>query len=118
VETGWGGTVRTETVSGRGGGDVGGRAGEGDGSSEGSRGGEGGYRGALAPTHGLVFSRPNGTPWNGSELSRTFSMAAMRVTGKKTNPHLVRDMVGRCRLKVLKPVFESAWFHLPKHIVV
>ena len=28
-----------------------------------------------------------------SELSRTFSRAAMRLTGKKTNPHLVRDMV-------------------------
>ena len=37
------------------------------------------------------------TAWNESELSRTFSRAAMRLTGKKTNPHLVRDMVGRRR---------------------
>jgi hypothetical protein len=40
-----------------------------------------------------VFSRPNGEPWDVSELSRAFSRAAVRLTGKKTNPHLVRDMV-------------------------
>ena len=40
-----------------------------------------------------MFTRPNGEPWTVSELSRTFSRAAMRLTGKKTNPHLVRDMV-------------------------
>ena len=47
----------------------------------------------MSPNHDCVFSRPNGEPWNVSELSRTFSRAAMRLTGKKTNPHLVRDMV-------------------------
>jgi hypothetical protein len=52
-----------------------------------------GHRAALSPTHARVFCRPNGEPWNGSELSRTFSRAAMRLTGKKTNPHLIRDMV-------------------------
>lgn len=52
-----------------------------------------GWRACLAPNHDYVFSRPNGEPWNVSELSRTFSRAAMRLTGKKTNPHLVRDMV-------------------------
>ena len=52
-----------------------------------------GYRAALAPTHDFVFTRPNGSPWTVSELSRTFSRASLRLTGKKTNPHLVRDMV-------------------------
>jgi hypothetical protein len=52
-----------------------------------------GWRACLSPNHNCVFSRPNGEPWNVSELSRTFSRAAMRLTGKKTNPHLVRDMV-------------------------
>jgi integrase len=52
-----------------------------------------GYRAALRPKHRRVFSRPNGEPWDVSELSRAFSRAAVRLTGKKTNPHLVRDMV-------------------------
>ena len=52
-----------------------------------------GFRAALAPSHDRVFTRPNGEAWTVSELSRTFSRAAMRLTGKKTNPHLVRDMV-------------------------
>jgi len=52
-----------------------------------------GYRAALRPKHSRVFSRPNGEPWDVSELSRAFSRAAVRLTGKKTNPHLVRDMV-------------------------
>ena len=51
--------------------------------------GDWGHRAALAPNHRLVFTRPNGEPWTVSELSRTFSRAAMRLTGKKTNPHLV-----------------------------
>ena len=40
-----------------------------------------------------MFTRPNGSPWTVSELSRTFSRTSLRLTGKKTNPHLVRDMV-------------------------
>jgi hypothetical protein len=52
-----------------------------------------GHRASLSPSHTMVFSRPNGEPWNVSELSRTFSRAAMKLTGKKTNPHLIRDMV-------------------------
>ena len=52
-----------------------------------------GHRAALAPTHDFVFTRPNGSPWTVSELSRTFSRTSLRLTGKKTNPHLVRDMV-------------------------
>jgi len=52
-----------------------------------------GHRAALSPTHDFVFTRPNGSPWTVSELSRTFSRASLRITGKKTNPHLIRDMV-------------------------
>lgn len=51
------------------------------------------HRAALSPTHDFVFSRPNGAPWTVSELSRTFSRTALRVTGQKTNPHLIRDMI-------------------------
>lgn len=51
------------------------------------------HRRALKPTHDFVFTRPNGEPWNVSELSRTFSRTALRVTGQKTNPHLIRDMI-------------------------
>ena len=51
------------------------------------------HRAALSPSHDFVFTRPNGTPWTVSELSRTFSRAALRVTGQKTNPHLIRDMI-------------------------
>lgn len=51
------------------------------------------HRRALKPAHDFVFTRPNGEPWNVSELSRTFSRTALRVTGQKTNPHLIRDMI-------------------------
>ena len=51
------------------------------------------HRRALEPTHDFVFTRPNGSPWNVSELSRTFSRTALRITGQKTNPHLIRDMI-------------------------
>ena len=54
---------------------------------------EWGHRASLMPTHDFVFTRPNGSPWTVSELSRTFSRTSLRLTGKKTNPHLVRDMV-------------------------
>lgn len=52
-----------------------------------------GHRAVLLPQHEFVFSRPNGSPWTVSELSRAFSMTSLRITGRKTNPHLVRDMV-------------------------
>ena len=51
------------------------------------------HRRVLSPTHDFVFTRPNGTPWTVSELSRTFSRTALRCTGQKTNPHLIRDMI-------------------------
>jgi len=51
------------------------------------------HRSTLSPTHDFVFTRPNGAPWSVSELSRTFSRTALRCTGQKTNPHLIRDMI-------------------------
>ena len=51
------------------------------------------HRARLAPTHDFCFTRPNGSPWTVSELSRTFSRTALRITGQKTNPHLIRDMI-------------------------
>ena len=51
------------------------------------------YRAAFNPRHNLVFTRPNGEPYTASELSRAFSRCALRVTGQKVNPHLVRDMI-------------------------
>jgi len=51
------------------------------------------HRATLSPTHDFVFTRPNGAPWSVSELSRTFSRTALRCTGQKTNPHLIRDMI-------------------------
>lgn len=98
------GHVWDETGGGDGG-SSGGGGGDGGGREGGSRGSgvyvfnpSGGYaprghRAALSPSHALVFSRPNGEPWSVSELSRTFSRTAMRLTGKKTNPHLIRDMI-------------------------
>ncbi len=51
------------------------------------------HRARLAPAHDFCFTRPNGSPWTVSELSRTFSRTALRITGQKTNPHLIRDMI-------------------------
>jgi hypothetical protein len=51
------------------------------------------YRDAFKPKHNFVFTRPNGEPYTASELSRAFSRCALRVTGQKVNPHLVRDMI-------------------------
>jgi len=52
-----------------------------------------GYRDEFNPNHNFVFTRPNGEPYTVSELSRAFSRCALRVTGQKVNPHLVRDMI-------------------------
>ena len=51
------------------------------------------YRQTFEPKHNFVFTRPNGQPYTASELSRAFSRCALRVTGQKVNPHLVRDMI-------------------------
>ena len=41
----------------------------------------------------LIFVLKNGQPLSTGSLYSMFSKTAYRITGKKTNPHLVRDMV-------------------------
>ena len=51
------------------------------------------WRAHLNPQHDFLFTRPNGTAFDASSLSRTFSLAAFRLTGQRTTPHMVRDMI-------------------------
>jgi hypothetical protein len=40
------------------------------------------WRQEMGPQHNYLFSRPNGQPYNEAELSRTFSLAAYRLSGE------------------------------------
>ena len=51
------------------------------------------YRNMLAKDHNFVFCTRGGEPLNAQATHRLFVSAAERITGKKTNPHLVRDMI-------------------------
>ncbi|CAL5226027.1 g8835 [Coccomyxa viridis] len=51
------------------------------------------WRQFLQPQHSLVFSQLNGAPMTMQAVYKIFHTSAFRVSGKKTNPHLVRDMV-------------------------
>ncbi|KAL6061376.1 Integrase-like, catalytic core [Balamuthia mandrillaris] len=51
------------------------------------------WRHHLQPQHDFVFTQKNGKPVSAHWVYCTFSSAAFRLTGKKTNPHLVRDMI-------------------------
>ena len=51
------------------------------------------WRAHLRPAHGLAFSQLNGAPLTAQGVHKLFYSSAFRITGKKTNPHLVRDMV-------------------------
>jgi hypothetical protein len=51
------------------------------------------WRQFLRPDHSLVFSQLNGAPLTVQGLGKIFYTSAFRISGKKTNPHLVRDMV-------------------------
>ena len=51
------------------------------------------WRQFLQPKHGLVFSQLNGAPVTMQAVYKIFNTSAFRISGKKTNPHLVRDMV-------------------------
>lgn len=51
------------------------------------------WRASLAPTHGLLFTQKDGKPLTDKSLYTLFWKAAFRLTGKRTNPHLVRDMI-------------------------
>ena len=51
------------------------------------------WRQFLQPKHSLVFSQLNGAPVTMQAVYKIFHTSAFRISGKKTNPHLVRDMV-------------------------
>ncbi|KXZ49798.1 hypothetical protein GPECTOR_19g249 [Gonium pectorale] len=52
------------------------------------------WRAALNPRHNYLFSKRDGSgPLTTSDLSRSFSLSAFRLTGRKLNPHMVRDIV-------------------------
>jgi hypothetical protein len=51
------------------------------------------HREKLNPKHDFLFTRKNGEQFDGQGIYRLFTTTAMRLTGKRTNPHLIRDMV-------------------------
>ncbi len=51
------------------------------------------WRKVFNPTHNYVFTQKNGKPFDGGSFWAMFKAAAYRITGKATNPHLVRDMI-------------------------
>ena len=51
------------------------------------------WRAFLQPRHALLFSQLNGAPLTVQGVYKVFQTSAFRISGKKTNPHLVRDMV-------------------------
>lgn len=51
------------------------------------------WRSELKPQHDFVFSQANGDPLTTLGLYKLFYTSCFRITGKKTNPHLVRDSI-------------------------
>ncbi|KAK9843821.1 hypothetical protein WJX81_007539 [Elliptochloris bilobata] len=51
------------------------------------------WRTELKPTHAFVFTARSGAPLTAQAVHRLFVSTCYRLTGKKTNPHLVRDMI-------------------------
>ena len=52
------------------------------------------WRPHLRPAHPYLFSKRNGAaPLAQQDVSRIFSNTCWRLAGKRTNPHLIRDMV-------------------------
>ncbi|KAL3135319.1 hypothetical protein ABBQ32_007514 [Trebouxia sp. C0010 RCD-2024] len=51
------------------------------------------WRVELYPLHDFVFSRADGQPLTAAALYKLFTTSCYRITGKKTNPHLVRDSI-------------------------
>eukprot|EP00877_Chromochloris_zofingiensis_P012617 jgi/Chrzof1/7609/Cz02g30040.t1 len=51
------------------------------------------WRAELQPRHDCLFTTGSGTPFTANTMYMTFSRTAERLTGRPTNPHLVRDMV-------------------------
>lgn len=51
------------------------------------------WRAFLTPSHGFVFSKKNGAAPTSGFIYSLFTAAMYRLTGKKTNPHFVRDII-------------------------
>lgn len=51
------------------------------------------YRAELNPDHTYVFTQKNGRPPTDNFIYKTFSNACFRLSGKRTNPHMVRQMI-------------------------
>jgi hypothetical protein len=52
------------------------------------------WRQELGPTSNMLFCKPrSGQPLDEDALNDIFRKAALRLTGKATHPHLVRDMI-------------------------
>lgn len=51
------------------------------------------WRAELNPQHSFVFSQLSGKPLTEQGVHKIFTTSSYRIAGKKTNPHLVRDMV-------------------------
>ncbi|GAB4819278.1 hypothetical protein N2152v2_006324 [Parachlorella kessleri] len=51
------------------------------------------WRAELQPHHNLLFSQKNGQPMTQQAVHKVFTTTAYRLTGKKCNPHLIRDSV-------------------------
>lgn len=51
------------------------------------------WRATMEPTHDLLFCQQNGQPLTEKSLYKMFWATSFRLTGKRTNPHLVRDMI-------------------------
>jgi hypothetical protein len=52
------------------------------------------WRQELAPKTSRLFCKPrSGEPLDENAVYYTFKQAALRLTGKATHPHLVRDMI-------------------------
>ncbi|PSC71057.1 saccharopine dehydrogenase [Micractinium conductrix] len=51
------------------------------------------WRACLEPTHNLLFTQQNGEPLTDKSLYKLFWTTSYRLTGKKCNPHLIRDSI-------------------------
>ena len=54
------------------------------------------YRSAVIQS--LPILQMSGAPLSTNDIFRLVTLASFRLSGKRTNPHLIRDMVGFCRL--------------------
>ena len=71
------------------------------------------WRQFLQPKHSLLFSQLNGAPMTMQAVHKIFYTSAFRISGKKTNPHLVRDMVVTYLRSVPYRSNRFIWFQIP-----